>query len=279
MGPAAVRASRPRINRARQFGKRRVPSVRVVDAGLYTTPDTGPAGRTGLRREQVYGELRRRLMLGEFAIRSRLVEERIAALLEVSRTPVREALVRLLADGLVERGQDGGYYVAQPDLHDLRDLYELRVTLELRGISRALEPAVRGHDPAVLEPLRDQWRALRDDQPEPDPQFVVMDEDFHVTMSRASGNAALTSTLASVNARIRAVRMYDFLTADRITLTILQHLEIVEEVLAGRLEDALTAMRRHVGESMDVVERRAARAITQMALNRGRRHDVDRGSH
>ncbi|MEU8196691.1 GntR family transcriptional regulator [Microbispora amethystogenes] len=250
-----------------------------MDAGLYTTPDTGPGGRTRLRRDQVYGELRRRLMLGEFAIRSRLVEERIAALLEVSRTPVREALVRLLADGLVERGQDGGYYVAQPDLHDLRDLYELRVTLELRGISRALEPAVRGHDPAVLEPLRDQWRALRDDQPEPDPQFVVMDEDFHVTMSRASGNAALTSTLASVNARIRAVRMYDFLTADRITLTILQHLEIVEEVLAGRLEDALTAMRRHVGESMDVVERRAARAITQMALNRGRRHDVDRGSH
>ncbi|MEO3854750.1 GntR family transcriptional regulator [Acrocarpospora sp. B8E8] len=243
-----------------------------MDTGLYTERD--PAIK--LRRDQVYGELRRRLMIGHFAIRARLVEERVAAELGVSRTPVREALVRLLADGLVERGEDGGYYVAQPDLTDLRDLYELRITLELRGISRALDPDVRAHDAAILEPLRDQWRALRDDQPEPDPQFVLMDEDFHVTMSRASGNAALTSTLAAVNARIRAVRMYDFLTEDRITLTIIQHLEIAEEVLAGRHAEALTAMRRHVGESMDVVERRAARAITQMALNRGRRHDIDR---
>ncbi|WP_326640700.1 GntR family transcriptional regulator [Streptosporangium sp. NBC_01755] len=243
-----------------------------MDTGLYTERDTP----IRLRRDQVYGELRRRLMLGEFAIRTRLVEERVASLLGVSRTPVREALVRLLADGLVERGSDGGYYVAQPDLSDLRDLYELRITLELRGISRALDANVQGHDAAILEPLRDQWRAMRDDQPEPDPQFVLMDEDFHITMSRASGNAALTGTLESVNARIRAVRMYDFLTADRITLTILQHLEIAEEVLAGRLAEALTAMHRHVGESMDVVERRAAHAITQMALNRGRRHDPDR---
>jgi len=247
-----------------------------MDTGLYTTSDTSPHTPAKLRRDQVYGELRRRIMLGEFPLRSRLAEERLAALLGVSRTPVREALVRLHADGLVERGPDGGYLVAQPDLRDLRDLYELRVTLELRGISRAMEPGVRGHDPAILEPLRDQWRAMRDDQPEPDPQFVLVDEDFHVTMSRASGNEVLTSTLASVNARIRQVRMYDFLTADRITLTILQHLEIVEAVLAGRLDEALTAMRRHVGESMDVVERRAAHAITQMALNRGRRHDAHR---
>jgi len=207
-------------------------------------------------------------MNGEFGLQSRLVEERLAGALGVSRTPVREALVRLLADGLVVR-HDGGYYVALPDLSRLRNLYELRILLELRGVERAVESGVVRLDAAILEPLRDQWRAMSVDKPDPNPEFVLVDEDFHLTLLRSSGNTALTETLESVNARIRPVRMYDFLTEDRIERTVAEHLNIVELVLAGDLAEALASLRQHVGISMEVVERRAARAITQMALHRG----------
>jgi DNA-binding GntR family transcriptional regulator len=208
-------------------------------------------------------------MSGEFGLRERLVEERLATRLGVSRTPVREALVRLLADGLVTR-HDGGYYVTLPDVALLRDLYELRMIVELRGLERAVGSDEIRHDAALLEPLRDQWRALWTDRPAPDPQFVAVDEDFHVTLLRASGNHMLTETLVSTNARIRAIRMYDFITADRIETTLSQHLRIVEAVLAGQLPEAIRALRRHVGESMEVVEHRAARAVTQMVLGRAR---------
>ena len=239
-----------------------------MDTEPYTDLDTHVAPSGG-RRDHAYSELRRRIMIGAFGLQTRLVEERLAAELGVSRTPVREALVRLLADGLVLR-QDGGYYVALPDLTQLRDLYELRVTLEIRGLARSVEsPAIR-HDFGVLEPLRDHWRALALDQPEPDPQFVVMDEDFHVTLMRASGNAALSDALVAVNARIRPIRMYDFLTEDRIDRTIHEHLAIVEAVLAANGSEGLLALRQHVGISMEVVERRAAHAVSQMALHRGR---------
>ncbi|RAY16564.1 GntR family transcriptional regulator [Actinomadura craniellae] len=207
-------------------------------------------------------------MVGEFGVRTRLVEEQLAKALGVSRTPVREALVRLQTDGLVVR-EDGGYYVAVPDVSGLRDLYELRITIELRGITRAVESDSVRHDAALLEPLRDRWRELQADPPEPDPGFVLLDEDFHVTLLRASGNVALTEALEAVNARIRAVRMYDFLTADRIEQSSAEHYQIVDLVLLERLPEALTALHRHVGESMEVVERRAAHAITQMALHRG----------
>ena len=206
-------------------------------------------------------------MLGEFGLHQRLVEDRLATALGVSRTPVREALVRLLADGLLTR-HEGGYYVAIPDLSELRDLYEVRITLELRGLARSTEAKHLRHDPALLEPLRDLWRSLAADPPEPDPQFVLIDEDFHVTLLRSAGNAVLTELLETVNARIRAVRMYDFLTADRISRTIEEHTRIVELVLGGRHEDALDELRRHVGLSMDVVESRAASAISRMALSR-----------
>jgi DNA-binding GntR family transcriptional regulator len=252
-----------------------------MDTEPYTGPDTKrPAGRSSanragvpavlprLRRDQVYQELRRRIMVGEFALNSRLVEERLAALLGVSRTPVREALVRLLADGQVTR-VDGGYFVATPDFSGLRDLYDLRITLELRGLTRGLEIESVSHDVSLLEPLRDQWQAMWDDRPDPAPDFVRVDEDFHVTLLRSAGNAALTSTLESVNARIRPVRMYDFLSEERIELTISQHLAVLDRVLGGRLDEAVGALRAHVGESMEEVERRAARAITQMHLHRG----------
>lgn len=221
------------------------------------------------RREQVYAALRARLMSGEFSFRDRLAEERLAALLAVSRTPVREALTRLAADGLVEKRSDGGYYPTEPDLGGLRDLYEIRVTLELRGLERTRELGTR-HDPALLTPLVERWRALRSDPPPPDPAFVALDEGFHITLSHASGNLELANMLSAINARIRPVRMYDFLTADRVHLTIEQHLGIVERVLDGDLDAGTEALRAHVGESMEVVERRATRAITQMVLNRGR---------
>jgi DNA-binding GntR family transcriptional regulator len=241
-----------------------------MDTTPYTDPDTDsqPSATPTLRRDEVYRELRQRLMVGEFALNNRLVEERLAVLLGVSRTPVREALVRLLADGHVTR-VNGGYFVATPDFTDLRDLYDLRITLEMRGISRAIESDAVRHDPAVLEPLRDSWRGMWDDRPEPTPDFVTMDEDFHVTLLRSSGNSVLTKTLEGINDRIRPVRMYDFLTEQRIELTITQHLAVVEAVLATKLDKAAAALQAHVGESMEEVERRVARAITNMALHRG----------
>jgi DNA-binding GntR family transcriptional regulator len=202
----------------------------------------------GARRELVHGRLRRMVLLGVFPTRERLAEERVADMLGVSRTPVREAMARLHAERLLHRYADGGYFVAEPDLADLRDLYEVRI-----------------------EPLRDRWRRLEQDPPTPDPSFVEVDESFHMTLCRATGNAVLADTLETVNARIRPVRMHDFFTEDRIAVTITQHLGIVEAVLANQVDVAVDRMRVHVGESMEVVERRAARAITQMVLNRGRR--------
>lgn len=243
-----------------------------MDTAAHTTADTGLYTSQGTRRSRrglVHDRLRRMVLLGTFPGRERLAEERVAELLGVSRTPVREALVRLHAEGLLRRYADGGYFVAEPDLADLRDLYELRIALELRSLTRSLEGFGR-HDHAVLEPLRDRWRALRTERPAADPSFVELDESFHMTLCRSAGNLALAETLETVNARIRGVRMHDFFTEDRLALTIEQHLGIVEAVLSDDIPVAVERLRVHVGESMEIVERRAAAAITQMILGRGR---------
>ncbi|MFJ3088827.1 GntR family transcriptional regulator [Streptomyces sp. NPDC086838] len=244
----------------------------TLDSRLYTPPGTerhtSSAPALPLR-DMVYGQLRAAVLDGAFGPRERLAEMRLAARFGVSRTPVREALARLLADGLIERG-DGGFFVTIPNLTQLRDLYELRVTLELRGIARAIDdPSVR-HEPGVLKAELERWYAMRERPPDPDPRFVVQDERFHAELSRASGNPALTDALVAVSERIRRVRMYDFLTRDRVETTVTEHIEIMEAVRDGRLDDAHRALHAHVGDSMAVVLERAQRAMTQMALHADR---------
>jgi DNA-binding GntR family transcriptional regulator len=228
------------------------------------TLDTATVER-GQASDRVYTELKRRLLLGDFPLRIRLGEERLATMLAVSRTPVRQALVRLHAERLVERLADGGYIPAAPNLVEVRQLYEVRRALELSALARPAESGER-HDVAVLEPLRDDWRALANDVPEPDPSFVLHDESFHVRLAEASGNTSLAGVLAIVNERIRIVRMHDFLTSERVHRTISQHLDIVEAILGGDLDAAHRRFTMHLGESIAVVEERATRALARMML-------------
>ncbi|MCC2334202.1 GntR family transcriptional regulator [Cellulomonas wangsupingiae] len=233
--------------------------------GLAAAGPTGTAAGGSLR-EQVYQQLRDEILNGRVSPRERLTEPKLSRAFDVSRTPVREALSRLLSDGLVER-TDFGYAVVVPSLASLRDLYELRITLELRGVARAIENPQVQHDRALLGAELARWQELRDDVPEPDPSFVVLDEGFHRALSQASGNAQLTDALVAVNQKIRAVRMHDFVEDERITATIAEHIEILELVLAERLGEALTALHQHVGESLEVVMQRASHAMARMAVN------------
>lgn len=233
-------------------------------------PDT-ERGAAATRREVAYLEIRRMVLTGEFPFGQRLAEESLAEQLGVSRTPVREAFARLDADSILSRYDDGGYYVAEPNLLDLRDLYELRLVLELRGIQRAKEDGVE-HDQAALAALHAEWIAIREDElPPADGSFIELDESFHLGLSRASGNLVISETLESVNYRIRPVRMHDFFDAERIEISIIEHLEILEAVMAGRIDEATELLRRHIGVSLDVAEERAMRAMTQMLRVRSRR--------
>jgi DNA-binding GntR family transcriptional regulator len=231
---------------------------------VYTKPYASNGHGEGVRRGEIaYVELKRRLLLGDFPLNVRLGEERLAGSLGVSRTPVREALMRLLAEGIVVRAADGGYLPSVPDVDLMRHLYEIRIGLELQALHR---PARHGahHDHEMLEELRDEWRALRDDEAEPDPSFVMLDESFHITLAEAAGNPVIADHLRQVNDRIRVVRMQDFLTNGRIDETIAEHLGIVEAVLVGDLLDAERQFALHIGQSIAVVEQRVAMVIARM---------------
>ena len=245
----------PGVDDRNTAGQQRFPTVTCV----YTAPPTG-----GIRSDQAYRELKSRLLAGDFQLGRRLGEERLAELVGTSRTPVREALVRLHADGLVRRGDDGGYEPVAPDVSAVRHLYEVRVVLELAALQRPARAGER-HDQAALDRLRADWTELRLDLPEADPSFVLLDEEFHVGLAEAGGNPALAAHLRQINERIRVVRMHDFRTDERIVTTVDEHLGILDAVATGDVTEAERRFMTHLDLSVAVVEERVARAIARMA--------------
>ncbi|HUF99422.1 MAG TPA: GntR family transcriptional regulator, partial [Ilumatobacter sp.] len=215
---------------------------------MYTPLHTGADPERPLT-SLAYDELKRRLLLGEFRLGLRLGEVALAEKMQVSRTPVREALARLHAEGFVVRLPEGGFSPAAPDLHTIAEMYVVRRGLELTALF-----ADDGHDLAQLRDLREDWAAIEPPVDEGDPSFVLVDEDFHIRLAAASGNRSLVELLTRVSERIRVVRIYDFLTPDRIRKTIDEHLSILEALLAGEKKVAERRLNRHLHISRTIVE-------------------------
>ncbi|WP_063046965.1 GntR family transcriptional regulator [Nocardia pseudovaccinii] len=220
--------------------------------------------------EQVYESLRRDLATGAIVPTERLGEERLAETYGVSRTPVREALARLQADGLVERHADG-LYPYRPRLEELDNLFELRIVLETRGIQRVIgsvgEPAP-AHELSLVRAELDIWRGFRDDPPEPGPALVAADEHFHTTLLAAAGNTALADALTGVYVRVRPVRTLDLPTPERIATMTAEHIAIAEQLLDGEPAAALRTLTAHIGSSRTHVLARAQQAIEFTKLSR-----------
>ena len=235
---------------------------------MYTDryTDRERVGETpGSRGAWAYAELKRRLLAGDYPLGRRLGEAALGNHLGVSRTPIRDALARLHAEGLVVRLPEGGYSPSVPDLHTVAELYEIRRHLEFGALRRG------AHDRGRLQALADEWADItgpvHDDETTPD--FVLQDEGFHLALAEAAGNQALVEQLRGVNERIRSVRMHDFLTADRVARTIVEHRSIVASLLADDRERAEGELAGHLEISERVVADRAAAAVGRMLAGGG----------
>ena len=97
------------------------------------------AGAT--RADHAYAELKRRLLSGEFALNVRLGEERLASLIGMSRTPIREALVRLAGDGLVTLLPNRSTVVSQIDFPNLHHFFDALTDWWSAGPTEASAPS------------------------------------------------------------------------------------------------------------------------------------------
>lgn len=145
------------------------------------------------------------------------------------------------------------------DLNSVAQLYEVRRGLERIALRR------RCHDRSQLEAIHDDWSRLRPPARDTDcgPDFVLLDEHFHLSIAHASGNHALVEVLRGVNEQIRWARANDFLTRAQVTRTITEHLGIVEALLDADVNTAEDRLSAHLYVSERIVEQLPAPSVPE----------------
>jgi DNA-binding GntR family transcriptional regulator len=175
----------------------------------------------------------------------RFSEPEIAERFGMSRTPVREALLRLEREGYVTVEQRSGWQVRQLDFKAFDEFYDVRLILESAAIRRVCEL-----DPQPpLTSLREAWLAPRS-QWLSDPRAASeLDEAFHATLVAAAGNRQLSRMHGEIAERIRIIRRLDFLHPERIRSTYQEHAQILRHVLRRQADSALLLLRSHIAAS------------------------------
>lgn len=195
----------------------------------------------GLHGESVYERLCQDIQSGILAPGSRLREAEIAERLSVSRTPVREAIRRLEAEGLVDHLPRSGAIVRQLDYSETMELYEMRTVLE----GTAARLAARAASDVELEELvaiNDEMRSS-DGQPE---RLFLLNRQFHRRLLDAARNRFLLKSMASVENTLLILGASSMHMPDRATAAVAEHGEVLAALLARDGAAAESAMRRHM---------------------------------
>ncbi|WP_169558495.1 GntR family transcriptional regulator [Nesterenkonia alba] len=205
-------------------------------------PAVGAGG--GSATDRVYAGLRNDIRAGRVYPWDRLTEKTIGAHFGVSRTPVREALARLVAEGLLQRNADGVGLVL-PDADTIGGLYEARLAIELQGIRRVAAGAA-SYDLQILDDLEQTWEQVLTDPPEIEPSLTSWDEAFHRGVLAAAGEPALVDVLGHINDRIRALRMYGYIAPEQLASSAAGHLRVIQALKNQRYDDGEEALTEHI---------------------------------
>jgi DNA-binding GntR family transcriptional regulator len=197
--------------------------------------------------ERAYREIRQRILDNEYPPSHQVLEHELARELEVSRTPVREALVRLKDEGFVQLIPRHGMRVAPLSITDLREMYDVLSALELAAIDglARMQPDDEAIQP-VQTALNDMDIALRRKD---HAAWVKADERFHRGLVALSGNRRLIAMIDTLwdqghRARQMTVRLRPSLDSSN-----KEHRDVVEAIRKAKWREARTRHENHRARS------------------------------
>lgn len=215
----------------------------------------------------VLAELRRRIVLGELKPGEAIRQEALARELGVSRLPVREALVVLEAEQLVDYTRHRGYVASTPDLEDLAQIYHLRRILEVEAVRQAL-PRLTDEN---MEAMSASMAAMKAIEPDDIRRLLKENRDFHFILFSASNNRRLESLLRQLWDLCDRSRILYYTKPTDLARVLDEHQEILEACSSRDFERTVRILERHrQGGLSAMVEIFAGRAAASD------HHDTDR---
>lgn len=208
----------------------------------------GPA-RTRTVHEYVLKSLRDAIIDGRLAGGTHLVQTDLATQLEVSITPVREALRDLATEGLVAFDPHRGALVRNLDLDEVREVYELRMTLEPLMVRRVIEK-ITPEQLARADELRHQMEKTKSVS-----AWAELNRQFHNTLAESDRGSRLSNILNGLRDTSSSyVGMSLAASPERIIEADVQHAELIELFKRHDVEGAVRLSVQHLHSTIDTIE-------------------------
>jgi len=218
-------------------------NLKVAPLEIRTTSH-GDAGNVTLANaslgETTYERLRDLIFSGTLVAGDALQEKKLADLLGVSRTPVREAITRLTTEGLVERNAGLTPVVRRLSANDFIEILHVRRLLEVEAAGRAAETG--GSDELRLIAAR--IRAFGNGHIPTAEAHIAVDDELHSTVANLAGSRILAELIRDLRQKTKIFDMGR--VPERFEPGITEHIEIIDAILARDTARAQTAMRTHI---------------------------------
>lgn len=216
----------------------------MADLDVKGSPTLEPVGRPrNALATEVYDNLLDALMDGRLAAGDRLVMDRLADDLGVSRSPVRDALLRLHREGVVEPGGRRGYLVRAASDSDIHDFYSARMAVEgyAAGLLSDAGPEVWASLRAMLEELSGKAAGtIR--------ESFDANRSFHRRVVEVTNNTYLVDMFDTIWNRSRTALTYrDFASVSPYEGFVAEHTELLDDLVGADAETARSVMVKHIG--------------------------------
>nr|WP_330372944.1 GntR family transcriptional regulator [Lacrimispora celerecrescens] len=194
-------------------------------------------------RDVVFNTLRQAILKGELAPGERLMEIQLAERLGVSRTPIREAIRKLELEGLVLMIPRKGAEVAKISEKSLRDVLEVRRSLE----ELAIELACQRMTPEAVEELERKQEEFKEAVEQGNPMEIAeTDEAYHDVIYKGTCNDRLVQMINNLREQMYRYRLEYIKDEDKRQILLLEHDNILRAVRQRKVQEAKEAMREHI---------------------------------
>ena len=200
--------------------------------------------------DYAYEQIWQRVIMIGGSEEQRLSDVALAEQLGISRTPVRQALERIVQEGLVRADPRRGFWTQTFTAQDIHEIYDLRGALEVLALRLAAPHLSQKDLKAHLEELY-HVRAELDSRPVL--RFLQVDIRFHMLITRASGNGRLMHSLSLLRSQICMFQLQDTLYPQRMEIALHDHERILQALLAGNVDEAAGYLATHIHNAKEGV--------------------------
>ena len=192
------------------------------------------------RMKQVYDYLLEAIVSNKIPPGTPIVETEISNALNMSRTPIREALKELEAEGLVNRYPSIGTVVSHITPHDVEEIFDLRILLELSALQLSW-------DKVTVKEIEEVEKLFIDlDVSSPNDAYHEADRRLHALIVNNAGNKRLKNFLNLLNSQIERFRRVAAFSSDRPEKSKKEHLEILRYLKERNLNACEESLRQHL---------------------------------